>query len=77
GIRSLTWQGDTQALSLTPPVNARSGDGWTLIMPRWDSSEGASNSWTLSVLVEDEKGQKVESNTIVLKLTEPVIPPAT
>ncbi len=76
GVRSITWQGDAQALSLTPPANGRSSEGWTLIMPRWNSAEGATNSWTLSALVEDEKGQRVESNTIELKLTEPVIPPA-
>lgn len=76
GIRSISWQGDTQLLSLTPPPDARSQSGWTLIMPRWDSSEGATNRWTLSALVEDEKGQRVESNTIELKLTPPVIDPA-
>lgn len=77
GVRSISWQGDTQALSLTPPANGRSADGWTLIMPRWDSSEGATNRWTLSALVEDDKGQRVASNTIELKLTEPVVPPVT
>ncbi|WP_342325534.1 YchO/YchP family invasin [Kosakonia sp. BYX6] len=76
GVRSITWQGDTQTLSLTPPANAQSEEGWTLIMPRWDSSEGATNHWTLTALVEDDKGQRVQSNTIELKLTEPVIPPA-
>ncbi|SFU20974.1 Invasin beta-domain of outer membrane [Kosakonia arachidis] len=77
GVRSIIWQGDTQALSLTPPVNGRSADGWTLIMPRWDSAEGASNRWTLTALVEDDKGQRVASNSIELKLTEPVVPPMT
>ncbi|XTZ40522.1 YchO/YchP family invasin [Salmonella enterica] len=78
GIRSIVWQGDTQALSLTPPANARSKEGWTLIMPRWeDRAQGASNSWTLTALVEDEKGQRVASNTIELKLTEPVFTTAT
>lgn len=76
GVRSITWQGDTQTLSLTPPANAQSEEGWTLIMPRWDGSEGATNHWTLTALVEDDKGQRVQSNTIALKLTEPVIPPA-
>ncbi len=76
GVRSISWQGDTQALSLTPPANGRSAEGWTLIMPRWDSAEGASNHWTLSALVEDDKGQRVASNTIELALTEPVIPPS-
>ncbi|MGP3591720.1 YchO/YchP family invasin [Vagococcus sp. WN89Y] len=76
GIRAISWQGDTQALSLTPPPDARSSNGWTLIMPRWDNSEGATNRWVLSALVEDEKGQRVESNTIELKLTPPVIAPA-
>jgi hypothetical protein len=40
-------------------------------MPAWDSSEGASNRWRLSVVVEDEKGQRVSSNEITLALTEP------
>ncbi|HDS1150786.1 TPA: YchO/YchP family invasin [Pluralibacter gergoviae] len=71
-IRSLTWQGDGQALSLTPPVNRNSADGWSIIMPAWDSSEGASNRWHLSVVVEDEKGQRVSSNEITLVLTEPL-----
>ncbi|MEG0533843.1 MAG: inverse autotransporter beta domain-containing protein, partial [Citrobacter sp.] len=32
GIRHLTWQGDTQALSLTAGSNNRSAQGWTIIM---------------------------------------------
>ena len=72
-IRSLTWQGDTQALSLTPPVNRNDTDGWTVIVPAWDSSEGASNRWHLSVVVEDEKGQRVSSNEITLVLAEPLV----
>ncbi|SUX64291.1 intimin-like protein [Citrobacter amalonaticus] len=40
-------------------------------MPAWDSSEGANNRWQLSVVVEDEKGQRVSSNEITLTLTEP------
>ena len=72
GIRQLSWQGDTQALSLTPPLNHQSADGWSIIMPAWNSSPGASNSWRLSVTVEDEKGQRVTSNWITLRLTEPV-----
>ncbi|WP_110875969.1 YchO/YchP family invasin [Franconibacter helveticus] len=72
GIRQLSWQGDTQALSLTPPLNGRSADGWSIIMPAWDSTPGASNSWRLSVTVEDERGQRVTSNWITLRLTEPV-----
>ena len=35
GIKALHWQGDTQALSLTPPVDASSPDGWSIIMPVW------------------------------------------
>ncbi len=72
GIRQLSWQGDTQALSLTPPLNGRSADGWSIIMPAWDSAAGANNSWRLSVTVEDERGQRVTSNWITLRLTEPV-----
>ena len=72
GIRNVVWQGDTQALSLTPPVNAKDPTGWSIIMPAWDASEGASNRWKLSVTVEDEKGQRVSSNEITLVLTQPL-----
>jgi hypothetical protein len=72
-IKTLTWQGDSQALSLTPPVNHSSADGWTVIMPAWDYSDGAQNRWHLLVVVEDEKGQRVSSNEITLALTEPLV----
>jgi hypothetical protein len=72
-IKALTWQGDSQALSLTPPVNHSSVDGWTVIMPAWDYSDGAQNRWHLLVVVEDEKGQRVSSNEITLALTEPLV----
>lgn len=71
GVRHVTWQGDTQALSLTAGAKADSTEGWTIIMPAWDSSEGATNRWRLSVVVEDEQGQRVSSNEITLSLTEP------
>ncbi|MEN0615820.1 YchO/YchP family invasin [Klebsiella indica] len=72
GIKSLSWQGDTQALSLTSPIEASSPDGWSVIMPRWNSDAGAGNLWHLSVVVEDKKGQRVSSNEITLALTEPL-----
>ena len=71
GVRHVTWQGDTQALSLTAGAKADSAEGWTISMPAWDSSEGATNRWRLSVVVEDEQGQRVSSNEITLSLTEP------
>ena len=73
GIKSLSWQGDTQALSLTSPIEANSTDGWTVIMPRWNSEAGASNRWHLSLVVEDKTGQRVSSNEIALALTEPLV----
>ncbi|EAQ8541811.1 YchO/YchP family invasin [Salmonella enterica] len=73
GIRHLSWQGDAQALSLTAGTDTRSTEGWTIIMPAWDHREGAANRWRLSVVVEDEKGQRVSSNEITLALTEPFI----
>ncbi|HAU4331004.1 TPA: YchO/YchP family invasin [Citrobacter freundii] len=73
GIRHLAWQGDTQALSLTAGTNTRSAEGWTIIMPKWDGSEGATNRWRLSVVVEDGQGQRVSSNEITLSLAEPFI----
>lgn len=73
GIKSLSWQGDTQMLSLTPPASRNSADGWSIILPAWDYSEGASNRWRLSVVVEDKHGQRVSSNEITLSLTEPLV----
>lgn len=61
GIKALHWQGDTRALSLTPPVDASSPDGWSIIMPVWNSEPGAANRWRLSVVVEDKQGQRVSS----------------
>ena len=73
GVRSLHWQGDVQALSLTSPTKASDTEGWSIILPAWDSSEGASNRWRLSVVVEDEAGQRVSSNEITLALTQPLL----
>ncbi|HDY8394963.1 YchO/YchP family invasin [Klebsiella pneumoniae] len=73
GIKALHWQGDTQALSLTPPVDASSPDGWSIIMPVWNNEPGAANRWRLSVVVEDKQGQRVSSNEIALALTEPLV----
>ncbi len=56
GIRQIHWLGDTQALSLTSPANGNSSDGWSVIMPAWDDSEGAKNAWRLTAVVEDKDG---------------------
>ncbi|BCQ44771.1 hypothetical protein ERHA55_22980 [Erwinia rhapontici] len=71
-IKAVSWQGDTQALSLTPPADNASPNGWSIIAPAWDSSEGASNEYHLSVTLEDSKQQRVTSNWITLKLAQPV-----
>ena len=73
GIKSLSWEGDTQALSLTPPASRNSASGWSIIIPEWDYNEGASNRWHLKVVVEDKHGQRVSSNEITLSLTEPLV----
>lgn len=73
GIRQLHWQGDTQALSLTAPAKANSSDGWSIIMPAWREQDGASNRWRLSVVVEDENGQRVSSNEITLTVAQPLL----
>ncbi|ARJ43835.1 invasin [Pantoea alhagi] len=78
-ITAVSWQGDTQALSLTPPPDNRSPHGWTVIMPAWDNSPGASNQYRLSVTLEDSKQQRVTSNWITLQVTPPMTlqaPPA-
>ncbi|MEE8728569.1 MAG: YchO/YchP family invasin [Rahnella inusitata] len=71
-VVALSWQGDTQALSLTPPANNRNADGWSVIVPQWDDSPGATNSYRLSVTVEDSKSQKVTSNWITLTVAPPL-----
>ena len=71
-LKAISWQGDTQALSLTPPANNVSPDGWSIIVPAWDSSPEATNEYHLSVTVEDSRQQRVTSNWITLKLTPPV-----
>ncbi|MBL5963687.1 YchO/YchP family invasin [Lelliottia amnigena] len=73
GVRQLHWQGDTHALSLTSPANVNSDEGWSVIMPAWDVSEGATNRWKLSVIVEDKDGQRVSSNEITLSLSQPLV----
>ncbi|WP_151995678.1 YchO/YchP family invasin [Buttiauxella massiliensis] len=70
-IRNITWQGDTQALSLTPPADNRDTNGWSMIMPTWN--DNGPNEYRLSVVIEDDKGQKVTSNWITLKLAEPLV----
>lgn len=71
-ITGVSWQGDTHALSLTPSTDARNPQGWTIIIPPWDSTPGATNSYRLSVTLEDDRQQKVTSNWIELKLASPV-----
>ncbi|WP_053116373.1 YchO/YchP family invasin [Erwinia iniecta] len=71
-ISKVSWQGDTQALSLTPPANNSDPQGWTIIMPQWDSSPDARNEYRLSVTLEDSKQQRVTSNWITLKLSPPM-----
>jgi len=72
-VNALSWQGDTQALSLTPPPNNRNTDGWSIIVPPWDGSEGATNSYRLSVTVVDSKSQHVTSNWITLNVSPPAM----
>ncbi len=72
GISHVSWQGDTQALSLTPPHNANDPQGWTAIVPPWDDAPGAANSYRLSVTLEDDKQQRVTSNWIELKVAPPL-----
>ncbi|MFH8134339.1 YchO/YchP family invasin [Pantoea osteomyelitidis] len=71
-ISQVSWQGDTQALSLTPSADNNDPQGWSIIMPQWDSTPGASNEYHLSVTLEDNKQQRVTSNWITLKLQPPV-----
>ncbi len=73
-IAAVSWQGDTQAVSLTPPQNSHDPHGWSLIAPPWDDTPGASNHYRLSVTLEDEKQQKATSNWITLQVAAPLRP---
>lgn len=70
-IIAVSWQGDTQALSLTPPANPNDPQGWSIIMPAWDNTPGASNHYRLAVTLEDSKHNRVTSNWITLQLQQP------
>lgn len=71
-ITAVNWQGDTHAVGLTPPANSNDPQGWTLTVPAWDETPGASNHYQLSVTLEDEKQQKATSNWITLQVTAPL-----
>lgn len=71
-IKAVSWQGDTQALSLTPPANNADPQGWSVILPQWDPAPEASNEYRLSVTLEDSKQQRVTSNWITLKVEPPM-----
>ena len=70
-IIAVSWQGDTQALSLTPPANPNDPQGWSIIMPAWDNTPGAGNHYRLAVTLEDSKHNRVTSNWITLQLQQP------
>ena len=40
GVRTLNWQGDTQALSLTSPAKANDSEGWSLFCQRGITARG-------------------------------------
>lgn len=71
-ISALSWQGDTQALSLTSAKSNNDPDGWTIIVPKWNNSPGANNSYHLSVTAVDSKQQSVTSNWITLTVSPPL-----
>ena len=70
-IQALSWQGDTQALSLTSAKTNSDPDGWTVIVPKWDDSPNANNTYHLSVTAVDSKQQHVTSNWITLTVAPP------
>ena len=72
-ISKVSWQGDTQALSLTPGADPNDPQGWSIIMPAWDASPEANNSYRLSVTLEDSKQNRVTSNWITLQVQPPVM----
>lgn len=70
-IRSIHWQGDTRALSLTSPASNTDLQGWSVIIPRWDNDPQATNEYHLAVTIENARHQTT-SNWITLKVDQPL-----
>lgn len=63
-ITSVTWNGDTVPLLLVPTAGLNNPQGWQVTLPAWDATPGASNRYTLSVTILDEKGHQATSNEV-------------
>ncbi|HEN3637890.1 TPA: inverse autotransporter beta domain-containing protein [Yersinia enterocolitica] len=63
-ITSVTWNGDTGPLLLVPTAGLHNPQGWQVTLPTWDATPGASNRYTLSITILDEKGNQVTSNEV-------------
>lgn len=73
-VQQIIWHGDTQVLSLTPPSDNTSLQGWSIIMPSWNTGPDATNQYRLSVTVDDGS-QQATSETIILKPQQPIDAP--
>ncbi|CQJ05541.1 inverse autotransporter beta domain-containing protein [Yersinia frederiksenii] len=63
-ITSVTWNGDTVPLSLTPTAGLNNPQGWQVTLPAWDAAPSATNRYTLSITIMDEKGHQATSNEV-------------
>ncbi|WP_145525966.1 inverse autotransporter beta domain-containing protein [Yersinia rohdei] len=63
-IAAVSWNGDVIPLALTATAGATNPQGWKITLPDWDSSPEATNTYTLSITLVDEKGHQVTSNPV-------------
>lgn len=63
-ITAVTWNGDIVPLALVATAGDNNPQGWRITLPAWSAAPGDSNRYQLAIMVEDEKGNQVTSNTV-------------
>ncbi|CNI17449.1 inverse autotransporter beta domain-containing protein [Yersinia intermedia] len=67
-ITSVSWHGDAVPLLLVPTAGANNPQGWQITLPAWDATPGATNLYTLSISIVDEKGHQATSNDVEIRV---------
>ncbi|MDA5494127.1 inverse autotransporter beta domain-containing protein [Yersinia intermedia] len=67
-ITGVSWHGDAVPLLLLPTAGATNPQGWQITLPAWDATPGATNLYTLSISIVDEKGHQATSNDVEIRV---------
>jgi adhesin/invasin len=67
-ITGVNWHGDAVPLLLVPTAGANNPQGWQITLPAWDATPGATNLYTLSISIVDEKGHQATSNDVEIRV---------